>query len=84
MLEELDSQARQFGAYVPAYINIERKRIREELGMADTVLNAAVGPNISEELGDRGRFVWYAEQFRQLQNLVHEAFVRGEERMERT
>lgn len=81
-LHELDKQAARYtDANVPPHIQTERQRLRDELGMTETVLRAPAGMAISQELGDSGRFLYYAEQFRQIRQEMREIAARHEERL---
>lgn len=65
-LHQLDRQAETLGAFTPPYIHLERKRLRSELGMVEQVILSPLGSDISDELGEKWRFVAYLEKVGQL------------------
>lgn len=58
-LREYDLQAEQLGPFTPPYVHLERKRLREELGIVKKVIASPLGANLGDELGEKNRFVGY-------------------------
>lgn len=69
-LHQLDRQAETLGAFTPPYIHLERKRLRSELGMVEQVILSPLGSDISDELGEKWRFVAYLEKVGGLEKAI--------------
>lgn len=70
VLHELDMQAAELGALTPPHVHLERKRLRDELGIVEKVLTSPLGANFSDELGERSRFTSYITELRTVQQSV--------------
>lgn len=76
-LHELDKQAATYtAANVPPHIQIERRRLRDELGIVETVIKSPLSPAIGDELGEQQRFVYYIEKVGESERKVLEALQR--------
>lgn len=70
VLHELDMQAAELGPLTPPHVHLERKRLRDELGIVEKVIMSPIGANFSDELGERSRFVGYVAEIRTVQQAV--------------
>lgn len=81
-LHELDKQAAGYGdTPIPTHIQLERQRLRRELGMVESVIASPLNAAIGDDLGEGGRFVAYIELMRQGDRATLEAVARLEERL---
>lgn len=69
-LRIIEEQISTFGAFAPPYLLTERARLRQELGIVETVMAAPASAGVGDELGERGRFLYYHEQMRQMDKKI--------------
>lgn len=79
-LRELDIQAAAYGEYsVPPHIQMERTSLQDELGMVESAINAPARAEVGDELGERGRFLVYHQQNREIRQSIAAVAVQLEE-----
>lgn len=69
-LHELDKLAALHGANTPAEVAIERAALRQELGMVEAAIISPARPEIGDELGERGRFLYYGAELKRANDAI--------------
>ena len=70
-LHELDRQAAAHGEFnVPPHVQMERTSLREELGMVEAAINSPARAEVTEELGQGGRFIVNYQQNREIKQSI--------------
>jgi hypothetical protein len=67
----LDKQAAAAGEFnVPPQVEMERRSLRDELGMIDAAIAAPARSEVGDELGPAGRFLVYHQQNREIKQSI--------------
>jgi hypothetical protein len=70
-LYELDKQAAAYGEYnAPPQVEMERRSLRDELGMMETAIQSPARSEVTDELGPAGRFLVNHQQNREIKQSI--------------